>query len=371
MFFSQVIGQSEQKNRFIKKINEKKIAQTQLFIGRPGYGVLPLALSFIQYLFCENKEKTDSCGECQQCLDNKKLQHPDVHFSFPVVQSIKPTSSSFFNEWREMVLTNPYFDLSAWIKKIDKKERKPIIGKEESKEIINKISLKSFYGGHKVFLIWMPEEMNISCSNKLLKTLEEPPQKTIIILLASSTDKILKTIISRVQKTTIFKIKEEEMKGFLEEKKGLGEEQSGRLSSFSEGDVINMENLLTEQKERKENEEHFFILMRVCYTKKVLDMMLWAERIAEKSKTDQKTFLSYSIYMLRQSVLKNYLKNTKSVSLEEEEFIERFSKFITGKNIFHLTKTFNEGFNKLERNANSRILFTKISFDVMRALHIG
>ena len=371
MFSPQVIGQAEEKTRFVKKINEKKIAQTQLFVGRPGYGTLPLALFFVQYLFCQNKQKTDSCGECQQCLHNKKLQHPDVHFSFPVVQSINPTSSSFLNEWRDMVLTNPYFDLNAWIKKIDKKERKPIIGKEESKEIIKKSSLKSFYGGYKVFLIWAPEEMNTSCSNKLLKTLEEPPKNTIVILLASSTDRILKTILSRVQKTTIFKIKEEEISLFLKEKKGVSEELSGRLSSFSGGDVINAERLLFEQKERKENEEVFFRLMRVCYTKNVLDMMCWAESLAEKSKTDQKIFLNYSIQMLRKSILKNYLKNTKSTSLEEEEFIKNFSKFITGKNIFYLTKTFNDGFYNLERNANSRILFTKISFDVMRALRLG
>ncbi len=371
MLFSQVIGQTEEKKRFIKKINEKKIPQTQLFVGSPGYGSLPLALFFVQYLFCENKQKRDSCGVCKQCVSNKKLQHPDVHFSFPVVQAISPVSSNFFNEWRDLVLTNPYFELNDWTKKIDKKERAPIIGKEESKEIIKKCTLKSFYGGYKVFLIWMPEEMNISCSNKLLKTLEEPPKNTIIILLASSTDRILKTILSRVQKTTIFKIKEEEIKEFLKQKKGLDEELSLRLASFSEGDLIKTERLLVEQGDKKENEGFFFRLMRVCYTKNVLEMLLWAEALAEKSKTDQKIFLKYSIHMVRQSVLKNYLKNIKSTSKEEEEFIEKFSKYITGKNIFRLIKSFNDGINNLDRNANSRILFTKISFDVMRGLRLG
>ena len=199
MQFSAVVGQSELKRHLIDEVKNDKISHAQLFLGKPGYGPLPMALAFVQYLFCENKQAEDSCGECASCRKVAQLQHPDLHFSFPTVQGITKVSDAALPDWRAQIGNSPYFNLNDWIKKTDPRERKPIIGVQESEEIIKKLSLRSFEGGYKVMIIWMAEEMNPSCANKLLKIIEEPPAKTLFILVAESQEYMLQTILSRTQ----------------------------------------------------------------------------------------------------------------------------------------------------------------------------
>src|SRR3989338_4988709 len=199
MQFSAVIGQDELKHHLLHEVKGGKISHAQLFLGKPGYCSLPLALAFVQYLFCENRSETDSCGECPQCRKVSELQHPDLHFSFPTVLAIAKKADAFISDWRAQIKENPYFNLHDWTRRIDSSERKPIIGVDESLEIIKKLNLKSFEGGYKVMVIWMAEEMNADCANKLLKILEEPTPKTLFILLAEAQDKMLTTILSRTQ----------------------------------------------------------------------------------------------------------------------------------------------------------------------------
>lgn len=186
MRFKEVIGQQKLKSDLIRAALADKISHAQLFSGQAGYGTLPLALAYTQFLFCKQKQKDDSCGECASCQKVEKLQHPDLHFVFPIVpndNSNKPSiSDDFISDWREQIRENPYFNLVDWTKKIDVKERKAVIRVDESKEILRKLSLKSFEGSYKIMLIWNPEEMNTACSNKLLKILEEPPAQTLFLL---------------------------------------------------------------------------------------------------------------------------------------------------------------------------------------------
>ena len=172
MQFKDVIGQEELKKHLIQEVKNDKISHAQLFLGKPGFGSLPLALSFVQYIFCEQKTESDSCGICPSCKKVQDLQHPDLHFSFPAVQAIGKKSDVFLADWREQIKSEPYFNLNNWIDRIDVKGRAPIIGTDESQEIIKKISLKSYEGGYKVMMIWMSETMNATCSNKLLKIIE-------------------------------------------------------------------------------------------------------------------------------------------------------------------------------------------------------
>jgi len=372
MLFSQVIGQKDLKTHLINEINHDKVGHAQMFIGKPGYGGLPLALAFVQYLFCENKKKSDSCGECISCCKVQKLQHPDLSFSFPSVQQISKVSNKLLLEWREQVLETPYFDLNTWIKKIDTKERRPIISTDEGAEIIRKLALKSYEGGHKVLLMWMPEEMNTACANKLLKILEEPPKKTVFILVAESSEKILQTIISRTQIVTVPRIKTDPMSAFLQSEKKVTSGITESISARVDGDLIEAVELLIGNEGLDENKTLFVGLMRVCYKKNVLGMMLWAESVAATSNEHQKVFLKYALHMFRQSMLRNYTKDhLTKVSKEEDEFLQNFAKFITGNNIVDFMKTFNNGHYHLERNANSKILFTNLCFQVMRYIHMA
>lgn len=372
MQFSQVVGQNEVKNQLIKEFNSNKISHAQLFLGDPGYGSLPLVLSFVQYLFCENKTESDSCGACASCRKVNELQHPDLHFSFPSVQAISKTSDSLLADWRSMIKANPYFSLNQWTSHIDDKGRKPIIGTEESQEIIKKLSLKSFEGGYKIMVIWMAEEMNTTCSNKLLKILEEPPAKTLFFLISKAADAILPTIISRTKVVKVPRLSMTEIERFLIQSNGIGPSSASSMSAQADGSLIAALDFITDSDDKDFNREQFIQFMRVCYKKNVIEMMDWSEGMAAVGKEKQKLFLEYALHMFRQSMLKNYTDNLLTkLSEEEAQFLKNFSRFITGNNIFDFMEHFNDAHYYIDRNANAKILFTELSFKVMRYIHFA
>ena len=370
MQFSNIVGQKELTKHLIDEVNNEKISHAQMFLGKPGYGSLPLALAFIQYLFCENKQAQDSCGACASCRKVEKLQHPDLHFSFHTVQSISKVSDAALGDWRDQIAENPYFDLNTWLKRIDIKERKPIISVHESEAIIKKLSLRSYEGGYKVMVIWMSEEMNPSCANKLLKIIEEPPNKTLFILITESQEYMLQTILSRCQIVKVPRIKMEDMSQHLKHNLKVGGGNADSVASRVDGDLVETLEFLGDHEEQDANRTQFIQLMRVCYKKNVLDMIEWSEEIAAASREQQKVFLKYALHMFRQSMLRNYTEDhLTKVSEEEDQFLDKFSQFISGNNVFDFMKTFNEAHYHIERNANSKILFTNLCFNVMRYIH--
>jgi DNA polymerase III subunit delta' len=370
MQFKDVVGQSELKHHLIQEVLNDKISHAQLFLGAPGHGGLPIALAFIQFLFCENRTTKDSCNVCASCLKVKDLQHPDLHFSFPVVQVESKFSDGFLPLWRKIISENAYFNLNQWGSYIDEKARKPIIGSEESLAIIKKLSLKSFEGNYKVMLIWMPEEMNATCANKLLKILEEPPAKTLFILAAESQENMLQTILSRTQLVTIPSIQTEDLASFLQNRYQIDSSSATSIAAQADGNLIEAVDLVEVNESKNLNREWFIQLMRICYKKDVNQMIDWGEEIGYIGREKQKIFLKYALHMFRQSLLKNYTENllTKT-SKEEDEFLKNFSKFITGNNIHDFMEQFNDAYYHIDRNANAKILFTDLCFKVMRYIH--
>lgn len=370
MKFSQVVGHQEVKEHLAESVNSGKLSHAQLFAGKLGFGGLPLALAFTQYLFCEAKSANDSCGECPSCRKMSKLEHPDLHFSFPTVQTISKTSNPLIPEWREQVLFDPVFDLNDWTRRMDKKERKPIIGTEESQEIIRKLSLRSYEGGYKVMIIWKAEEMNSTCSNKLLKILEEPPAKTLFILITEEPDSILTTIRSRTQIVKLGSPDLDSVMDYLTQNYKIGRDTAESLAARSNGDLVLAKQLAENSEQGNANRELFIQLMRVCYKKNVIEMVRWSEEMGSTSKMNQKDFLLYALHLFRQSMLKNYTGDLLTrVSEEESQFLEKFSRFITGNNIHDFQDKFSKAHYYLERNANSELLFTDLCFHVMRYIH--
>ncbi|MEY4792174.1 MAG: polymerase subunit delta [Bacteroidota bacterium] len=370
MQFQQIIGQDALKQDFIREIQSGKIAHAQLFHGPAGNGGLPLALAFAQYLFCQNPSPTDSCGTCPPCQKVSQQQHPDLHFVFPVVLTLGRVSDVFIEDWRKQLHSKPYFDLFEWTERIDNKMRKPIIATDESKEIIRKLNLKSYEGGYKVMIIWQPEEMNADCANKLLKILEEPPAKTIFLLVSEDASKLMVTIQSRTQLVRIPKISDEALSAYLQQKQQLSATQADSVAAFSEGSVLAAYQFLEANENQDQQREQFIQLMRVCYKKDVLAMMDWAEALGNIGKERQKLFLQYALHMLRQSLLTNYMGDMLTkVSKEEAAFLDKFAPFISGNNIREFMDTFDDAYYHLDRNANARILFTQLCFQTMRYIH--
>ena len=369
MQFSSIVGQEELKHHLVREVQSGKISHAQLFLGKPGYGSLPLALAFVQYLFCEDKSDKDSCGTCGSCRKVTELQHPDLHFSFPTVLAIAKKADAFLKEWRAQVKEQPYFNLYDWTKRIDSSERKPVIGVDESLEIIKKLNLKSFEGGYKVMIIWMAEEMNTDCANKLLKILEEPSPKTLFLLVAEAQDKLLTTILSRTQIVKVPMIDTDSVQLALETM-GVQRSTASSIAGRSDGDMIEAMSAMGDQDQNDHNRELFIQLMRVCFKKDVGLMLDWTDAISASTREGQKQFLKYALHMVRQSVLKNYTQEMLTrVSQEEADFLRNFSRFISNHNIMDFMQLFNDSHFYIERNAHSKLLFTQLCFQVMRFIH--
>lgn len=370
MLFKDVIGHRDLKLRFINDTLEDRVSHAHLLLGNLGHGGLPLALAFSQYLLCENKKEEDSCGICGSCKKVQKLEHPDLHFTFPTVQADSKISDPLFPQWKSLVLENPFLNLNKWITHSDEKGRKPIISVHQSVEIIKKLNFKSFGGGYKISILWMAEEMNVACANKLLKIIEEPPYKTVFILLAESEDMILPTILSRTQITKIKQLSDEDLTRYLEEKESGNEEIIQSVVSRSEGNLSLALELLKSEEKENSNFDNFVELMRVGYKKDVLEMMAWAERMATLGREEQKNFITYSLYMIRQSIMKNFTDGVlMRTSSGESAFLKNFARFITGNNVMEFNTLFSTAHYSVERNANAKLLFTTITFEVMRYIH--
>lgn len=370
MLFRNVVGQKELKTDLIREIKAGKISHAQLFSGKLGHGGLAMALAFTQYLFCSNKSEEDSCGQCASCLKIQDLQHPDVHFVFPVVQAINKVSTLFLDSWRDQLKRNPYFNLFDWTQEMDSKERKPIIGIEESKDILRKLSLKSYEGGYKVMIIWLPEEMNQESANKLLKILEEPPANTVFLLVSENPERLLVTIRSRTQMVRIPKINTSELSIFVGYHFKLDKVQADSIASFAEGDLIRALEFINTNTDKDIYRDLFIQMMRVSYKKDVIGMLDWADKIASEGKERHKLYLVYALHMFRQSLMNNYVgEHMLRVSSEEEKFLRNFSPFISGNNIREFMETFDDAYYHIDRNANSKILFTQLCFQTMRYIH--
>ena len=370
MQFKDIIGQDNFKEKLIHGVQKNKISHAQLFTGDAGYGALGLSIAYAQYVLCLDKKKNDSCGTCSSCLKINKLQHPDLHFSFPTVQIESKTSNPFLSHWREQVKKNPYFTLFDWTQIIDIKGRQPIISVWESEDIQRKLTLTSYEGGYKVMIIWMADKMNSQCSNKILKILEEPPNKTIFLLVSQDNEILLDTIKSRCQILHLNRVDNAAIKLHLKTKYQLDQEQSESIASFSEGNIIKALELINMDEQEGSLCDNFIGLMRSSYKKNVLEMMNWAEGMAQIGKERQKLFLIYCSHMLRQCIIKNYgsIDHVK-VSESELSFINKFSPFINGNNIREFMKSIDDAYYQLDRNANPKILFTLICFQSMRLLH--
>ena len=372
MQFVNVIAHEAEKKHLIHTVKENRISHAQMFLGPAGSGSFPLAMAYAQYILCQNKQENDSCGTCVSCTKIQKHNHPDLHFSFPIHLSKEKhiyTSDNVLEYWREILDENPYFGIDDWNLKLGNENKQGIIGKEESQNIISKISLKSFEGGYKVLIMWLPELMNGNASNKLLKFIEEPPDKTVFLLVAEDQEQIIATIRSRTQIIKLPRLKEIEVATYLETEKGITASDSKIIAHLAEGDVAKAVHLISEQTVANFNFENFVNWMRLCYQKNIAKSIDWVDSIAAAGRENQKSFLKFCLNMFRQCIVGHYTGNELVVLTDEQNaFLSKFSPFINNKNIVGLTEVFNEAYYHIERNASAKILFLDLSIKTFSLL---
>ncbi len=375
MQFKDIVGQESVKERLISSVKNNKISHAQLFFGSEGTGKLSLAIAYAQYISCQNKSDTDSCGECNSCKKYNKLVHPDLHFVFPVAKfktSHTPVSDDYIVQWRDFVNNNPYFTFNQWLEKMEQAGKQALIYEKESGEIIKKLNFKTFEAEYKIMIIWMSEKMNISAANKLLKIIEEPPPKTLFILISEDSNSLLSTIISRTQPINIPLIKKNDLYNYIVSKYNLPQDEINSAINYSKGSLIDLEKFVNDSETNKELFEIFTEYMRAVYKFNIEEINTINKKIIELGREGQKEFLLLCNRIIRENFILNIqLEEIAVLTKTEHDFSVNFSKFINPKNVEKIYEEFNIAYNDILRNANPKILFLDLSIKLTKLLRLN
>lgn len=379
MLFKDVLGLSHIKNHLASSADSGRIPHAQLFVGPEGSGTLPMALAYMQYIVCGNQNGENTGGNEACNIKFNSLSHPDMHFAFPVSNSDKvkshAVSNHYMEEWRQFVKEQPYGNLFDWYRLLGIEKKQGQIGVDESLAVVKKLALKSYEGGYKVMLIWMAEKMNISASNKLLKLIEEPPEKTVFILITEDEEQIIQTIRSRCQILHFPPLAEETIATALVEK-GMARPEALKLAHEADGNFNKALDLMNNDSEDLVFEKWFVQWVRSAFKAKgnkaaIHELILWSEEVAKTGRETQKKFLQYCLAIMRQAMLINFnVKELAFMQIHVDGFnLEKFAPFIHENNIIPIVEEIESAMYHIERNGNSKIILTDLSIKLTRLLH--
>ena len=368
MQFKDIVGQEGLKHHLIQTVSDNRVSHAQLFLSPAGSGALPLAIAYAQYINCLQKTGDDSCGECSSCRKYQRLIHPDLHFSYPFFASkdIKK-ATDVLEEWRSMMLENPYFDLDIWRSKLNAENKQANINIAEAHDIIKKLSYKAFEAETKVLIMWLPEFLDRE-GNALLKIIEEPPANTLFILVAQNQEQILSTILSRTQIIKIPKLPDDVVRKYLVDKANLSENQAEEYSFLADGNLIEANSLL--HNEANNNAGRFSEWLRMGFGNRVPAMIDFTEDAAKWGRENQKNFLKYGINFLREcSLLLSGADELVKLPSQHFEVAKNLSaKVLNLAMVEALINELERAHFHIERNANPKILFLDVSLQLVKII---
>jgi DNA polymerase-3 subunit delta' len=367
MLFQEVIGQNAIKEQLIQSVFDNRVSHAQLFLGPEGSGSFALALAYAQFISCTEKTESDSCGTCASCRKYNKLIHPDLHFSYPFFRGgEKEDSMADLGEWRDLVLSNPYFNLDEWRLRLDAQNKQPNINKAECLNILNRLSLKAFESEYKTMIIWLPEYLKNE-GNRLLKTLEEPANKTLIILVAQNQDQILNTIISRTQLVKIPALKNDDISRYLIDTKDIPETQASRIAYLSNGSLQAALNHLKE--DDHDDFRNFTAWMRMTFADKGAQIIDFVDVLSKLGRENQKNMLKYGVQLIRECIMMiSGAESLVHLPSLELDFVKNFSKHLDFAKCEALINELEKAHYHIERNANPKILFLDVSLQFVKIL---
>lgn len=380
MQFSNIIGQTHIKHHLEQSANSGRIPHAQLFVGPEGSGTLAMAIAYAQYILCNHgsEKNENSQTNCKLKFDN--LSHPDLHFIYPTVSTeevkSKPKSIDFLKEWREFVLHNPYGSLMDWYTFLGVQNKQGEIRVDDAQEIVKALSLKSYEGGYKIMIVWMADKLNTSAANKILKLLEEPPEKTLFLLITENEEAILNTILSRCQKIHFNGVAQIDIQETLISQHQIQPNLAQAIAHQAQGNFNKALHLLHQDADDLIFEQWFVNWIRAAFRAKgnaavIQDLIEWSEQIAQLGREKQKKFLEYCIEMFRQALLLNYqVQPLVYHSPKVDNFkLENFAPFVHGNNIQDIFQQLSDALYHIERNGNAKIILTDLSIQLTRLIH--
>lgn len=370
MKWSDVIGQEQVKDRLRTLADQQRVPHAMLFCGPTGCGKMATALAFASYLLGERDADSPESRRTETML--KKWEHPDLHFSYPTIKAQKmssdhqPTSLDFIREWREMITRSPYFTMEEWMNAMGAEKQQAIITGAESDDLARALSLKSSQGGYKISVIWLPERMNQTSANKLLKLLEEPPRQTVFIMVSEQPEQLLDTIRSRTQRVDFKKISHGEMEQALISRRKVDEKTARRITRIANGNWDKALGELNVGNENLEFLEMFKSLMRLSYMRKVNELKKWSEIASGYGREKQKRMLQYFSHMIRENFIYNFHESGISyMTQEEENFSKNFARFINEANVVEISMLLDKAIRDISQNANGKIVFFDLTLKMI------
>ena len=367
-------GQETLKAVFTRMVDDGKLPHAMLLHSREGGVGLALALFLTTYLLCDEPQDGDVCGECDHCKKNAGLTHADVHFVVPIntVKKLKRENMSFDNfaqEWREAVTTNPFLSLSDWYSAIGIEKKSGLIAENDGTVLRKKMTLRAREGKSKVFIIWHADKMNPTFANKMLKSLEEPSEHTHLIVVSEQPEKLLTTILSRLQRFKEEVLHEPEMASFLERAYNIDPLKAKAVAFRSEG-------MMGEAvRELMENEDRWLMdfraWMRMAYSRDLVGLYKWCETMSKHPRDTQREFIVSALKTLDRCFRLGWLDIQVPMEGEEAAFYQSFSPFINAANIREFMEMLDEASEHISRNMSGIIVWYDCSIRAVRFIHAG
>ena len=340
MRFADIIGNGSVAKALASMADSGRVAHAMLLYENEGSGALALAMAYLQYLNCANPSGGDSCGECPSCRQMSKFIHPDVHFVFPVntgpkSSDAKPTSESYMKYWREQAIADPYFTEADLQKAIGIESKNGLIAVAEAKNIITKLSLASVTDGYKAVVFYLPEKMNQETANRLLKMVEEPPERTLFLFITHAPEKVLQTRFSRCQSIRVLPLTKEEAEQVKAQKPQADrEEYDGFMDLFAD-------------------------LMNAVVERNLMAALESGETMAAlESREKQKAFCIFASECLRKIfMIQQNLPQIADIQQEEQEFYQKMAAGCGRKFCSRSIPNIEKVVAMIDRNVNAKMLF--------------
>ena len=364
MNWSEVIGQEDIKQKLTSMVDDEHVPHVMILCGPYGCGKMAMAMAMASYLLTEGSVRINpQFNKANSEAMLGQWEHPDLHFSFPTIKRTgmsadhQPVSGDYAKEWRQMLMQGPYFNISQWMDYMDAANQQAIITGAESDELARKLSLKSSLGGYKVAVIWLPERMNLTSANKLLKLLEEPPHQTIFIMASEEPEKLLDTIKSRTQRIDMKRLTNKDICDALVQQRGIDEAAAQRIARLANGNWMNALDALNTSNENRQFFDMFTMLMRLAYTRNIKELKKWSEAVAAYGREKQRRMLVYFIGQVRENFMYNFRNPELTyMTVEEENFSKKFSPFINELNVIEISELMERANRDIGQNANAKVV---------------
>ena len=368
MYFKDVIGQESLKERLRQSAARGIVPHAQLFYEPGGAGAFPLAMAYARYLNCTNRTGTDACGHCPSCVKYDEYAHPDLHFIFPIVakkEKKKEVCDDFLPEWRNFLKGHIYFGLNDWLDEMDAENKQALIYSDESKQILKKVSLRIYEAEYRIFFVWLPERMHPTCANKLLKLVEEPPAKTVILMVSEAPDKVLGTILSRTQQIQVTPIPQADLAAAMAEQYHIDREQADNVAHMACGNYLKAVEAISVGEDNQYFLEAFMTIMRNSWARNVRGMKQLAEELASIGREKQKNFLAYCQHMIRENFLYRFqAPELTYMTVDEKNFSKNFAPYVNERNVIDLMEELEKAEYHIGQNVNAKMVFFDLALSI-------